>query len=146
MKAVWNRFAAALVLLSLTLPSFADGHGGDDWVAKSNEHAQVVLELLAKFSPEGAGRLGVDGLDEEIFDLGPNIYERSRADVKEILVELEKRLRDRRTESEEKIQRRLEVAQAEMAKMDRYQHHIINATGESKAAVEEICQILQHAE
>ena len=28
------------------------------WVEKSNEHAQVVLDLLAKLSPEGAGSLG----------------------------------------------------------------------------------------
>lgn len=48
------------------------------WVEKSDEHAQVVLDVLAKLSPEGAGRLGVDGLDEEISDLGPGIQERSK--------------------------------------------------------------------
>ncbi|MBT8077038.1 MAG: DUF885 domain-containing protein, partial [Gammaproteobacteria bacterium] len=48
-----------------------------DWVAKSNEHASIVLEALAKYSPESAGNIGVDGLDEQISDLREGIYERS---------------------------------------------------------------------
>ena len=62
------------------------------WVEKSNAHAQVVLEVLAKFSPEGAGSLGVDGLDELIMDLGPGIQERSDAAIAAVGVELERRL------------------------------------------------------
>ncbi len=52
----------------------------DDWVEKSNEHAQIVLEAVAKFSPESAGSIGVDGLDEEILDLREGLYERDLAD------------------------------------------------------------------
>ena len=62
------------------------------WVEKSNEHAGMVLDVLAKFSPEGAGRLGVDGLDEEILDLGPDIYERGIAESEIVLAELKRRL------------------------------------------------------
>ena len=62
------------------------------WVEESNEHAQVVLDIFAKFSPESAGRFGVDGLDEEIRDLGPGIYERSMADSQAALDELRRRL------------------------------------------------------
>jgi uncharacterized protein (DUF885 family) len=62
-----------------------------DWVAKSNEHAQIVLEQLAKFSPEGAGNIGVDGLDEEITDLSEGIYERGLEASKEVLEELQRR-------------------------------------------------------
>ena len=61
------------------------------WVEKSNEHAQIVLEVMSKFSPEGAGSLGIDGLDEQISDLGPGIYERSLAATREVLAELRKR-------------------------------------------------------
>jgi hypothetical protein len=61
------------------------------WVEKSNEHAQIVLEVMSKFSPEGAGRLGIDGLDEQISDLGPGIYERSLEATREVLAELRKR-------------------------------------------------------
>jgi len=61
------------------------------WVEKSNEHAQIVLEVMSKFSPEGAGRLGIDGLDEQISDLGSGIYERSLEATREVLAELRKR-------------------------------------------------------
>ena len=62
------------------------------WVEKSNEHAQVVLDVLAKLSPEGAGSLGIDGLDEEISDLGPGIRERSKQMSREVVEELKRRL------------------------------------------------------
>lgn len=63
-----------------------------DWVEKSDEHSQVVLDLLAKLSPEGAGQLGVDGFDEEISDLGPGIVERSKKMSEDVLAELQRRL------------------------------------------------------
>ncbi|MGB5719496.1 MAG: DUF885 domain-containing protein [Woeseiaceae bacterium] len=68
--------------------------GADDgsWVENSNEHAKVVLDVLAKFSPEGAGSLGVDGLDEQILDLDPGIYERGIAESEKVLAELRRRL------------------------------------------------------
>jgi guanylate kinase len=62
----------------------------------------------------------------------------------ETLEELERRLRGRGTESEEAIQRRLEVARRELALADRYQHRIINRSVE--CAVAEIEQILNHLE
>jgi len=58
------------------------------WVEKSNEQAQIVLEVMSRFSPEGAGRLGIDGIDEEISDLGPGIYERSLQATRNVLAEL----------------------------------------------------------
>jgi len=64
------------------------------WVEKSNEHAQVVLDLLAELSPEGAGQLGVDGLDEQILDLGPGINERTREMTIDVLETLQGRLPD----------------------------------------------------
>ncbi len=64
----------------------------EDWVAKSNAHAQIVLESMARFNPEGAGSLGVDGLDEEIRDLKAGIYERGQAESRRVLAELKRRL------------------------------------------------------
>ncbi len=64
------------------------------WVEESNEHAQVVLDVLAKLSPEGAGQLGVDGLDAEISDLRPGINERSKKMSQDVLAELHRRLAD----------------------------------------------------
>lgn len=57
------------------------------------------------------------------------------------MTELERRLRDRGTDSESAIQRRLEVARGEMALMDRYRYEVVNDTVER--AVSEICEILQ---
>ena len=54
--------------------------------------------------------------------------------------ELERRLRDRGTETEEAIARRLETAAEEMRFRHRYQYEIIN--GSVDAAVAQVCQIL----
>ena len=56
------------------------------------------------------------------------------------LKELERRLRQRGTDSEAQIQRRLEVAQGELTYLDRYQYSIIN--NDVSQAVREICEIL----
>ena len=76
------------------------------WVEKSNIHAQLVLDVLAKLSPEGAGQLGVDGLDEEISDMGPEIFERSRKMSEEVLAKLQQRLGD---ESDSKVRQDLGI-------------------------------------
>lgn len=55
--------------------------------------------------------------------------------------ELERRLRQRGTESQEDLTARLETAAAEMSYLPRYQYEIIN--GSVAGAVAEICQILQ---
>jgi guanylate kinase len=56
--------------------------------------------------------------------------------------ELERRLRSRATESEEAIQRRLEVARREINRADEYQYTVINDSLD--AAVERISDILVH--
>ena len=58
--------------------------------------------------------------------------------------ELERRLRGRGTESEEAIQRRLEVARRELAYADRYQYRIINRSVDR--AVDEIEKLLKQLE
>ena len=58
--------------------------------------------------------------------------------------ELEKRLRDRGTETEESVQRRLEVARREMEMMHCYQHEVVNR--DVDRAAEEICEILRSYE
>lgn len=55
--------------------------------------------------------------------------------------ELERRLRGRGTESEESLQRRLEVARQELQFVGRYRHAVVNDLPER--AVQEICQLLQ---
>ena len=62
------------------------------WVDKSNEHAQVVLAVFAELAPEGAGNMGIDGLDEEITDLSPGYQDRARKLIEDTVAELERRL------------------------------------------------------
>ncbi len=66
----------------------------------------------------------------------PTIFLRPSSDA-----ELERRLRARGTESEEAIQRRLDVARRELARADHYQFQVVNDTVDR--AVDEISQILQ---
>ena len=81
--------ATALCLLA----GFA--HADDrTWVEKSNEHAQLVLGAFAELAPEGAGSMGVDGLDENITDLSPGFQDRATETIERILAELEARLAD----------------------------------------------------
>lgn len=54
--------------------------------------------------------------------------------------ELERRLHQRNTETEESLRRRLEVARRELAFKDRYRYEVINRN--VPEAVREICQIL----
>lgn len=55
--------------------------------------------------------------------------------------ELERRLRERGTESEAAIQRRLETAADEMRFLHRYQYEVVN--GSVDVAVAQVCQILR---
>jgi hypothetical protein len=48
------------------------------WIAASNTQAQVLLDVLARVSPEGAGQFGVSGLDEAVTNLTAEEGERAR--------------------------------------------------------------------
>jgi hypothetical protein len=62
------------------------------WVVKSDQNTQLVLDLLARQSPEGAADLGISGLDEEIFDLKPGFEKREEEATRKVLAQLETRL------------------------------------------------------
>ena len=79
---------AALICLSfctVIVASAAQAQGASnftpEWVIRSNEIAYKVLESNAKFAPEFAGQMGVDGYDEEIYDLQAELYERQQANA-----------------------------------------------------------------
>ncbi len=78
----------------------------EDWVQRSNALARPALEVQAKYNPEGAGRLGLDGYDEDILDLRANVYERNREDVRRVVSQLQERLG---TEKHPKVKQDLEL-------------------------------------
>lgn len=60
-----------------------------EWIADSNRQTQVLLELDARYTPEYSASLGVEGHDEEIFDLKPGFQERREADLAAAIAKLE---------------------------------------------------------
>ncbi len=60
-----------------------------EWVERSNAIAYHLLESSARFAPEFSGQMGVEGFDEDVFDLRPRLYERRRAVAEEQIAYLE---------------------------------------------------------
>jgi hypothetical protein len=63
-----------------------------DWVRESDALAQPMLRITAQFLPEGAARLGVEGVDDKVIDLGPGYSERRRAATEAVIKDLEAKL------------------------------------------------------
>jgi hypothetical protein len=88
------RFARPLLGGAFLLGSVLAARAADTpaWIDKSNAHAQVLLDVLSKFSPEFASSTGIPGFDDKIADLGPGINQRTRAATVAARDELAKRL------------------------------------------------------
>jgi len=74
----------------------ADQAASRDWIARSNENAQLLLEVQARFAPEFAARTGVSGIDDRISDFNPGYRERQRQAVREVIGVLEQRQKSER--------------------------------------------------
>src|SRR5258707_890445 len=61
------------------------------WVEKSNRNAQLLLDINARYGPEGAARNGVTGLDDQITNLSTP-PQRIREDLAQARKELQARL------------------------------------------------------
>src|SRR5258708_8692689 len=59
------------------------------WIKRSDEYAQVLLKLQAKYAPEFAARQGVEGLDEEVSQFPSNRRELAKADAKAAISKLQ---------------------------------------------------------
>ena len=98
-----RRRAALAALAAITLAALAGAAQAAEtpksappakpaWVEKSDKNAQILIDLFAKFGPEGASQFGVDGYDEKITDLTPGFVERQTAETRLAIAELKKRL------------------------------------------------------
>ena len=81
---------STLLVAALSLPVAA---AEPAWVTKSNDNAKVLLNVLAKYSPESASSLGVDGYDEQITDMSRDQFEANNRDLRAAIAELQKRMR-----------------------------------------------------
>ena len=84
--------AAVSFLIMSSVVCLADAAEPHDWVKQSDENARIALAVYARYRPESAGRSGVAGLDENILDLKPGVYDRYLADVKQAAADLRARL------------------------------------------------------
>ena len=82
--------ASALFLLaSLGSGAFAADSSG---LARSNENARLLIEVQARFGPEGAGAMGVDGLDEAVTAWPPDYPAQELQAIETAEAELKRRL------------------------------------------------------
>src|SRR5688572_22344551 len=87
-KRAMRRIAIVFVLLLVAVVVQA---APPAWVAKSNEHANVLIDVMAQFSPETASGLGIATYDAKVVDLGPDLVARRKAALEKAKAELEKR-------------------------------------------------------
>lgn len=82
-----NRTLLTLVVL---LSTIAGARAADSsWIEQSNHNAQPLLDITARYNPEFATSLGVEGHDSEVMDLKPQFLERQEADLEDAAVKLE---------------------------------------------------------
>ncbi len=62
------------------------------WVTKSNQNAQLLMAIQAKYGPEGAAAQGVPGLDDKVSEFSTDTSKRHRAEVVSARQELQSRL------------------------------------------------------
>lgn len=79
-------------ILSLFVVAATWAQSPPAWVQKSNQNAQLLIELEARYAPEEAASEGVPGLDEQISSASPDEPQRLRKDLAVARIELEKRL------------------------------------------------------
>jgi hypothetical protein len=87
----------------LAMPALA---AEQPWVTKSNENAKLLLNVVAKYSPENATELGVDGFDEQITDMSRDLFEATNKDVRAVIAQLQQRLKG---ETDPKVRQDLEI-------------------------------------
>ena len=72
-------------------PGAATPAAAPGWIARSNQNAQVLLDVAAKHRPEGAARNGLAGIDDQVTDFTPGHRERERAALRAATAELQGR-------------------------------------------------------
>lgn len=90
--------AAALAVLILWRPSplaaaepVARSATAPAWVAESNRHAEVLLDVIARFHPEDAADIGLEAYDAAVMDLQVGVHQRRQDALQAELAELRQR-------------------------------------------------------
>ncbi len=94
-----------LAILACTAAAAA-GAATAPWIAKSNQDANILLEVQAKYVPEGSSALGVESHDSQVLDLKPGLVARQSADLTGAEHQYEQLLA---TESDPRVREDLEI-------------------------------------
>lgn len=79
-----------MVVLSFSAPGRTQSSTGQaDWIKRSNEYAQILLQLQAKYTPEFAGRQGMEGLDDQISQFPLDLRQHVKVDSLAALARLQ---------------------------------------------------------
>ncbi len=76
------------------------------WITASNRQAAGLLEVIAKYTPENAAALGVEGHDSEVRDLKPDNVRRQEADLDAVAAQLAAALT---SETDPRVKQDLEI-------------------------------------
>lgn len=92
MTAAWALLFTLLGSAAAPQAPAAEATTERDWVARSDAHSEVLLEVLARFAPELAATFGAEGLDEEITQLPADFNQRVLEALEDALEVLRPRL------------------------------------------------------
>ena len=86
------RLLSSVIFLAFAVAVFAAD--APDWVKRSNENSAILLKVLAKYSPELAGRFGVEGHDTDVTTLPLDVNARTIADLDGAIQQLDAKLKE----------------------------------------------------
>jgi len=105
---------AFLIVLSLAaVLATASASQEEDWVERSDRNSQVLLEVMARFNPEGVGFLGIDGLENDILQLSIDRENLQIEAYETAIIELRARL-DEETNSRVRLDLEILIDSAEL--------------------------------
>jgi hypothetical protein len=81
-----------ILSLLVLVPAMGLAQGQPAWVETSNQNAQLLIQVMARYAPEDAASQGVSGLDDQTTVLAPDVPERLVRDLTAARQELETRL------------------------------------------------------
>jgi uncharacterized protein (DUF885 family) len=96
----------SLLLIVFALASQSAIAADTPWIEESNQNAEVLLEVLARYQPEAAADLGVQGYDEAVMDLKPGVVQRQDRDLQTAIENLEQR---RSKATDKRVQQDLDI-------------------------------------
>jgi uncharacterized protein (DUF885 family) len=83
---------SALIAASTLASASATAATQPEWIVESNRQAATLLEEVAKYNPEQASAIGVEGHDADVFDAKPHNAQRQEADLDAVIAGYERAL------------------------------------------------------